>query len=71
MEFDNSFQTAPSLRQQIRSHLPILLVVGGLVGVFFGLHGAAQAVLVIAGLHLLAGLALLLVHRMRPERVGP
>lgn len=65
MMFDNSPQPKPPVRDVIRSHLPLFLVVGGAAALFVSLHTAATAVAVAAAGHVVLGSAIALVGYLR------
>lgn len=68
MQFENDISAAPSRWTIIRDHLPILLLGGGAIAVFLGLHMAATGVVVVAALHLLIGAVVFAMQRFRPSR---
>lgn len=74
MMFDNSPPAQPSVGAQVRSHLPVLAVVGGAFALFISLHVAAFGIAVAAGLHVVIGGAAMLgtrwANRKRPGESG-
>lgn len=53
--FDNSPIACPTRSEQIRSHVPIVLLAGGFVALFISLHTAALTVAIVAGAHMAIG----------------
>lgn len=68
MEFENEVSAPPSTWSTVRGHLPILLLGGGAIAVFLGLHAAATGAVVIAALHLAAGVLAFVIQRIRQSR---
>lgn len=65
MTFENDVTPDPSLRSQIRSHLPIAAVLFGVAVAFVALHVAVTGLVIAAAAHVLLGLILLGVRRHR------
>lgn len=68
MKFENDIAPPTSTWSIVRDHLPLLLLGGGAIAVFLGLHMAATGVVVLAGLHLVAGLVAVGGQQLRKSR---
>lgn len=68
MKFENDLTPPASTWSTVRDHLPLLLLGGGVVAVFLGLHMAATGVVAIAALHLVAGLVAFGSQQLRKAR---
>ncbi len=67
MMFENTPKPQPSLRSMVVRHIPIAAVVLGALATMVALHLAVTAVLVVAVAHVVVGLVLLVVARLRPR----
>lgn len=65
MEFDNETTPDKTFGAQVRSHLPIVLVGGGLAVAFVGMHTAASSIAVLAVLHAAVGVGVFAFRRHR------
>ncbi len=63
--FDNELGTAQPIGERLHDHLPIVALLIGVVALFFGLHGAGTVVLGAAGAHVVLGVVLMVVARLR------
>jgi len=72
MMFDNSPPSSPSHWEQVKAHLPLVLIIGGAVTVFVSMHIAAFAVATMAAAHIVVGLlAVALQWRNRNRSESP
>lgn len=62
---EDDLTPSPSLRNQLVAHVPIAIIVVGLLAMFFALHVAVTGLAVLAIAHVALGLALLLIRRHR------
>lgn len=63
--FENDLETAQPIGERLHDHLPLFLLLVGVVALFFGLHGAGTAVLGAAGAHVVLALVLMVIARVR------
>lgn len=68
MMFDNSPPESPSTWDQVKAHLPLVLVVGGGFALFISMHTGAYAVATIATLHAAVGVGAMLVRSVIARR---
>ncbi len=62
MMFDNSPPESPSTWQQVKAHLPLVLLIGGAFTLFITMHTGAYAIATVAAVHAAVGLGALLVR---------
>ena len=67
MVFDNELSERPSLRRQVVQHLPIALVVFGLLSAAVAMHVAVAGLAALAVVHIVIGLALYGIRKHRSE----
>lgn len=67
MEFENNIAPPQTFRSKVHDHLPVILLVGGVAGVFLGLHGAATGLVAAAAVHAVLGLIIVGIQRMRHQ----
>lgn len=65
MMFDNSPPESPSTWSLVKAHIPIIIAVGGILVLFVSMHTGAIVVAGAAGAHMLLGLGLLLLRKLR------
>lgn len=65
MMFENDLLQEPTIRSQVIRHLPLVLLVGGVLAALFALHTAVVGVVVVAGAHVALGIVIFAVRRHR------
>ena len=69
MVFENNLQSDPSPRDQLVRHIPIALIVLGVLAAFVALHTAVTGVLLLGLGHAVVGLVILGIRRHRANAV--
>ncbi len=68
MMFDNSPPPTPSTWDTVRSHAPIVLLIGGALVLFVSLHTGLFAVAIAASLHVVLALGGIVIGLIRGKR---
>jgi len=67
MMFENELLSKPSVKSQVLRHLPIAILLVGLLTTMVALHAAVAGGLILAAGHVVVGLILLVVRRHRGD----